>query len=525
MSNVPNRLQIDCISKSYATPVLHRVSLNVAPGEIHALIGANGAGKSTLSRIIAGLVPASSGAMMLDGAEYAPRHKSDAEQAGVQIVQQELNLIGTLSVAENLFFNRLPSRFGFIDRKRLRELATVALDKVGLSEIDPSDLTESLGVGVRQLIEIASALSRDCRLLILDEPTAALTNHETERLFKSLREMRSRGISMIYISHRLDEISSLCDRLTVLRDGEVICTAPVSSSSAEQIVAHMTRGAKKTSTERNLPEGESRTPANSSSVRANVANDYCFENGIALRVSHLSSGPLVQDVSFEVRRGQRLGITGLVGSGRSELLRAIFGADFGARGKLAVMAEEEHNPFSHPRQAVLSGLGLVTEERKHDGLLLSQTVKTNLSLASLGQFANFGFVSASRELAKTDEIVSCVAAKCQSVDQRVDELSGGNQQKIVLGKWLLRDTCVLLLDEPTRGIDIESRRRIHQLIQKHVALGNAAVMVSSDLDELLDHCDAIAVMSAGRMVAHFGRHEFSVSAIMAASFSHIANRA
>jgi len=511
-----NRLEVTRVSKAYATKVLDEVSFDLAAGEIHALIGANGAGKSTLSRIIAGLIPATSGQMELDGKVYAPKNKADAERAGVQIVQQELNLIGSLTIAENLFFNRLPHRFGFIDRRRLHELAKQAMQTVGLGEISLDMQTESLGVGVRQLIEIASALSRDCRVLILDEPTAALTNQEADLLFERLRQMRTNGISMIYISHRLDEIRKLCDRLTVLRDGKFVCTAKVAETPTAQMIAMMSGDSKKPRADTE-PAADLNTPATFVPSRR-ISNDNDNDNDVALRVSKLCRGPLVRDVSFELKRGQRLGITGLNGSGRSELLRAIFGADQAESGEVQI-ANSTGRRFSHPQQAVRAGVALVTEDRKLDGLLLPLPIMSNVTIASLSRFATIGFISRLGEHTTTADLVGKVAAKCDSIEQPVDQLSGGNQQKVVLAKWLLRDPDVLLLDEPTRGIDVDARQRIHGLIRELAARGKGVVIVSSDLDELLEHCDSIAVMSAGKMVATFNRDQFSLSDIMAASFS------
>lgn len=493
------RLRVQNLCKSYNSPVLRSVDLTVQVGEIHALLGANGAGKSTLSRIIAGLVPPDSGCMTMDGVAYAPATKADAERRCVQIVQQELNLVDSLSVAENLFLNRLPNRFGFVSRQRLNDLARIALDSVGLTEIDPQIRAGTLGVGVCQLIEIASAISRDCRILILDEPTAALSASETDRLFSRLRAMKAGGVSMIYISHRLDEIACVCDRLTVLRDGVVIGTAEVAQTSSAQMVTMMTG-------EEPMHAGEYR------SYR---------QSAVALRVNHLHRAPLVRDASLELRRGERLGITGLVGSGRSELLRAIFGADCSEAGTVSVGSDTAMpSRFTHPKQAVRSGMAMVTEDRKRDGLLLTQSVCINITLASLARFATAGILCLGAERTACTSLAVDLATKCESIDQPVNELSGGNQQKVVLGKWILRDAAVLLLDEPTRGIDIASRQRIHRTIEAQAATGTAIVIVSSDLQELMDHCDAIAVMACGRIVARFERGEWSVAAITAASFTH-----
>ena len=517
MTNLLNRFEVDCVCKTYHAAVLSNVNFQLRPGEIHALLGSNGAGKSTLSRIIAGLVPLTSGSMRLDGSSYVPANKMDAEQRGVQIVQQELNQVDTLSVAENLFLNRLPHRFGFVSRRKLHDLASASLAELGLENIDPRAQTGTLGIGIRQLIEIASALSRRCRVLILDEPTAALTPTETERLFDRLRAMRDMGVSMIYISHRLDEIQSVCDRITVLRDGQNVGVSAAANVSPKTMVAMMT--------------GDERS-------RSDEFRSF-RQDAVGLRVTNLSRGRVLHNISFEVKCGERLGITGLVGAGRTELLRSIFGADRADSGSVMIGstdaakcrlslreraffrgAKDDNKGlrFDHPKQAVQRGIALVTEDRKRDGLLPSLSIRSNLSITWLAPFSTAGFVRKTSERLKCQALLDQLATKCDSIEQRVDELSGGNQQKVVFGKWMLRDADVLLLDEPTRGIDVDARQRIYRIIESQAAAGKSLVIVSSDLQELFDNCDAIIVMSRGRLIAKFERHEWSVAAITAASF-------
>lgn len=484
------------IDKHYASPVLSGVELQLAAGEIRALLGANGAGKSTLSKIISGLVPPTAGNMRLNGQDYAPASKRDAERAGVQIVQQELNLVAGLSVAENLFLNRLPRRCGCISLKRLYRDAEQALQRVGLEEVRPTTPIEALGVGQQQLVEIAAALARDCRLLILDEPTAALTEREIERLFAQLRRLRAAGTGMIYISHRLDEVQAIADSATVLRDGRVVATSPVAELSVADMVRQMV--------------GE---------VAAEPRSHRTHTGAPALRVESFSRASAFENVSFTVHRGERLGIAGLIGSGRTELLRAIFGADRADAGDLWIGDQASPRRLVHPRQAVAAGIAMVTEDRKQDGLLLAKSVRVNTSVAFLKRFRQaWGGLDEKLEMADATRLAAELNIKCESVEQPVEELSGGNQQKVVVAKWLLRDAEILLLDEPTRGIDIGARAQLYQQFDELAARGKALVIVSSDLQELMELCDRILVMSAGRLTAEFDRGRWTEEKIMAAAF-------
>lgn len=488
------------LTKRYSVTVLDRVTFDLRAGEIHALLGANGAGKSTLCRIIAGLVQPSDGEMTFQGQSYAPINKQAAETAGVQIIQQELNLIPTLSVAENLMLSRLPNRGGIICRGELHKTTRSALDRFCLEDVATDTLVGALGVGRQQMVEIAAALDRDCKVLILDEPTAALSSGETERLFEWLAKLREEGVGIIYISHRLDEVTRMADRITVLRDGAYVCTQATAGLTTNQMVDLMT--------------GDREDSATSH------RHESFTTERIALQVKGICSGKLLRDVSFEVRAGERLGIAGLVGSGRTELLRAIYGADIAHDGHVVMGETGQAKRFHHPSQAVAAGLAMVTEDRKQNGLLLEQSIRVNTTLCSLRRkFSMNGVIRRRAERASADSMCKKMETCCTSIEQTASTLSGGNQQKVVVGKWLVRDADVFLFDEPTRGIDVASRRRIYRLLDSLARDGKALVVVSSDLDELLETCDRIAVMSAGRLVATFDRNDWSHEKIMKAAFS------
>ena len=475
--------------------VLNDVSLSVAAGEIHALLGANGAGKSTAVRIIAGLLPRTDGEMCLEGEDYSPRRKRDAEAAGIHIVQQELNLIPTLTVAENLRFTRLPHHGGFINFRELNRHAGALLNRCGMPEIDPRTIVGKLGVGPQQMIEIASALDQDCRLLILDEPTAALSAAETERLFGWLEELRSEGVGIVYISHRLDEVSRLADRITVLRDGTVVGSYEAGELTPDEWVERMS--------------GETQS--------ARTEHECHSQSSCVLRVEGVGRD-WIRDVSFEVYRGERVGIAGLVGSGRTELLRMLYGADHAATGRVHVAEVDVGRP-RHPRESVQAGLVMVTEDRKQDGLLLSLAVRVNATLASLMRVSWLGWILPTREHDRVEDMCERLDIRCRSVQQPAATLSGGNQQKVVMAKWLLRDAEVFLFDEPTRGIDVPARRRIYELMDALAKDGKGIVVVSSDVDELMETCDRILVMSHGQLTDEFQRHEWSREGILRAAFS------
>ncbi len=488
-------LQIRGLRKSFAAPVLRDFDLTVRAGEVHALVGSNGAGKSTLARILAGLLTRDGGEVTLAGKPFRPRSRREAQAAGVTLMLQELNVLPTLSVAENIFLTRLPQRWGFVDRRRLFEGARTALACVGLEHLPPGTLAARLGVGQRQQVELATALATDCRWLILDEPTAALTTRETEKLFENIRALRARGVGILYVSHRMDELRAIADTVSVMRDGQRVETRPMVDASTAELVR--------------LMAGREIVPmANASSKRA--------LGGVALAVRDLHAGTAVRGVDFEVRRGEILGLAGLVGAGRTETLRAVFGADARERGRVEIAGRPVN--IRGPADAVAAGLALVPEDRKDQGLLLPQSLRVNLTLAALPGHQRAGLMSRRTEAQSSRRIIERLAVRCDTPEQPVAALSGGNQQKIVLGRWLLRSSGVLLLDEPTRGVDAAAKASIYALLHELADEGKSCVVVSSELPELMTLCDRIAVMSAGRVMEEFLPDEWTLEKLTAAAF-------
>jgi ribose transport system ATP-binding protein len=496
MANAAPLLQVTRLQKSYNVPVLVDFSFTVQRGEVHALVGSNGAGKSTFARILSGLTERDGGDVQLEGRPYNPSSKREAEHAGVIMVLQELNVIGTMSIAENIFLNRLPRRGGFLRFGNLHEEARHALARVGLGGVDPATPAGFLGVGQQQLVEIAGALSQNCKLLILDEPTAALTDPEIEQLFGNIRQLQKEGVGIIYVSHRMDEIRRIADRITVMRDGRAVATHQARDATPAGLVRGMVG--------HDLPERKSE-----------VARPM---GEVALRVRHLHAGERVRDVSFEVRRGEILGIAGLIGSGRTETLRAIFGAD--AKDSGEILVGEQPVVIRQPADALRAGIGLVPEDRKQDGLLLPQSIRVNTTLSNIARHASAGgWLDTRAETRTTESFCGRLQVQSASYEQAIGELSGGNQQKVVIARWLARDCRILLFDEPTRGIDVAAKHTIYQLLRDLAAEGKAVVVVSSELVELMSLCDRLLVMSQGCITAEFTPDNWTQEKITHAAFS------
>ena len=490
-------LRISGIGKTYATPVLADVSLELNPGEVLALTGENGAGKSTLSKIIAGLIDPTHGEMWLGETRYQPASRSDAERLGIRMVMQELSLVPTLSVAENLFLGHLPQRAGFIRQHELNARAAEHMSAIGLVGIDPARPVGELGIGHQQMVEIARSLIGNCQLLILDEPTAMLTRHEIDHLFKQIASLKANGVSVIYISHRLDEVEQIADRVTVLRDGHHVGTQPMAELNQDDIVRLMV-GHQVEVTKIRPPQAQT-TPA--------------------LRVEKLSRGKAVQNVCFDLQPGEILGVAGLVGAGRTELLRLIYGADRKDSGEIYLHGDDKPAQVKSPMQAIGHGIGLITEDRKSQSLLLDKSIRINTTLARLSSVSRKGWLNREEEQTVTRRFIDMLGIRCNTMEQATGELSGGNQQKVVFARWMMRDCDILLLDEPTRGVDIGARADIYAQMENMAAQGRALLVVSSDLRELMEICDRIGVMSAGRWVKTFTREEWDQQSLLEAAFS------
>jgi ribose transport system ATP-binding protein len=486
------------INKSFpGVQALSAVDFELMTGQVHALVGENGAGKSAVARIIGGLEKADTGRMEFYGQSYRPHGRADAEAHGIRMVMQELNLISNLSVAENIFIEKLPHRFGFIDYNKLNHDARDIMEQVGLGNIDPNVSVRLLGVGQQQMIEIAAGLSRQCRILVLDEPTASLTDREIELLFIQINRLKAEGVGIIYISHRIEEVSRIADRVTVLRDGKVISTNPTSQLCVDDIIRKMV----------------------GCDLEHEKLRDKSGTGQLALRVVGLKRGRKVKDVSFEVHRGEVLGVAGLMGSGRTETMRAVFGADLPDSGEIYLYGAGEPVEIRSPRDAVCNGIAFLTEDRKEQGLMLGLAVRVNISLTRLKDISRFGWMDITEERSVADRYISDLGIRCSSNEQTVGQLSGGNQQKVVIAKWIYRDCDILIFDEPTRGIDVGAKFEIYRMLADLAEKGKAIIFVSSDNKELMAVCDRIMVMSAGLVSATFAPNEWSQEKITSAAFS------
>lgn len=494
MSAAPIALRVTGIAKAWSAPVLRQVSFDLEAGRVHALTGSNGAGKSTLAAILGGIVRPDGGTMTLGDLPYAPRSRREAEDAGVVMVLQEMNLFPGMSLAENLLLDRLPGRFGLLDRAALQRRAAAALERVGLGDLDPRMPLSGLGIGQRQLVEIARALDRRLRVLILDEPTAALSARETGLLFGHLRRLVGEGVAVVHVTHRLDELPRIADRVSVLRDGRLVAEHRSGDVPAGRLIEAMTG--------RDAPEIAS-APSSG-------------DGAVLLAVTGLERGRRVRNVSLEVRAGEVVGLAGLVGAGRTELLRTIFGADAATAGTVRLAAGAATR-FRSPRAAIAAGIGMLPEDRRHDGLLLRQPVRVNALLGPAGLPARGGWIDVRAETAAAGAIRERLGVECASLEQPVGRLSGGNQQKVVLGRWLESGCRVLLCDEPTRGVDAAAKGTIHRLLRDFVARGGGVLLASGELDELRAVCDRVLVMAEGRIVAEFSRG-WNDGAVTAAAF-------
>jgi ribose transport system ATP-binding protein len=492
-------IEMHGISKQYPGVVaLDNVDFSVERGEVHALVGENGAGKSTLMKILAGAERATRGEIRLDGEPVTIDSPHRAMDLGINIIYQEFNLVPHLSAAENIFLGREPTGPipGWVNFRKVYGESERLMGSLGM-RLDVRAEVRTLSVAQQQMVEIAKATSRQSRLIIMDEPSATLTDHELANLFDLIRSLRERGVSVIYISHRLEEIFTIADRVTVFRDGRHIATRPIGELSREEIIRMMVgRELKESIPKQAAPVGD-----------------------IALEVRGLTRQDVFEEISFTVRKGEVVGLGGLVGAGRTEVARAIFGADPIDRGE--ILLEGRPARIHSPRDAIRLGIGLVPEDRKQLGLILGMAVRENVTLANLEEVARAGFIRPGRERAAAEKYIHDLMIRTPSGEQTVRNLSGGNQQKVVLAKWLFTESRLLIFDEPTRGIDVGAKSEIYQLMRNLSDEGVGVLMISSDMEEVIGVSDRVAVMHEGRIAGELARGAVSEAAIMALAVGRI----
>ena len=464
------------INKSFGTnQVLKDAGFVLEDGEVHALMGENGAGKSTLMKILTGVYTKDAGTILVDGQEVNYKNPQEAEKAGIVFIYQELNVLFDLTVEENLFMGKeITKKFGICDKKAMRAKAQEVMDRMGV-QIPVDAVMSDLSVGQQQMVEICKALMVDAKVLIMDEPTAALTQSETKVLFEVINSLRAKGVSIVYISHRMEEIFELCDRITILRDGSYIGTRYIRDINMDDIVQMMIG--------REIGE---RYPKREVAIGPEV-----------IRVEGLTHEKLFRDVSFSVRAGEVLGVSGLMGAGRTEIMHAIFGNLPTVSGKIFIDGQEIS--IKNPRQAIAAGIGFITEDRKTEGLLLEKSIAENIELANLGKVSDKSILSKSKGAGLVKRGIEEFRIRCFGPDHECGNLSGGNQQKVVLAKWIYTDPKILILDEPTRGVDIGAKKEIYNVINDLAAKGVAVIMVSSELPEVLGMSDRVMVVHEGHV--------------------------
>lgn len=485
------QIEMRGIDKSFGgNAVLKNAGFLLDDGEVHALMGENGAGKSTLMKILTGVYTKDAGQVIVDGKEVCYNNPQEAEKAGIVFIHQELNVLFDLTVEENMFLGKeIKKVFGICDRKAMRKRVQEILDMLGV-DIDPTQRMDELSIGQQQMIEIAKALMVDAKVLIMDEPTAALTQSETEVLFKVVNSLRQKGVSIVYISHRMEEIFELCDRITILRDGTYIDTKRIADIDMNDIVKMMIG--------REIGE---RYP-----VRNSKIGDVAFE------VKNLNCPGAFENVSFEVRAGEVLGVSGLMGAGRTEIMQAIFGNMPNVTGQLFLDGKEIKN--KNPQQAIQNGIGFITEDRKVEGLMIEESIMKNISLANLGRISNGGVINKKKEQELVNKGIEELRIRCFGPQHECNNLSGGNQQKVIFAKWIYTNPKVLILDEPTRGVDIGAKKEIYNIINELAAKGVAIIMVSSELPEVLGMSDRVMVVREGEVRGILNKEEANQESIM-----------
>ena len=469
--------------------VLSDMQLHVEQGSIHALVGENGAGKSTLIKILGGIYKPKTGKIFIDGKESSIHNVQDAQKKGISIIHQEISLVPSLSIAENVFLGRELSRLGFKSEGKMFRMAQEMIDALDI-DLSARMAVSELTIAQQQLVEIIKAVSFNTHILVLDEPTSSLSLKETQRLFEIIRRLQSQGVSVIYISHKMDEIFEISDHITVIRDGRYIDTMPTSQTSSEEIVRKMV----------------------GRSIEQFYVRSYNEPSRVALQVNNLSRRGVFSDVSFEVRYGEVLGFAGLVGAGRSEIMHAVFGADRYDSGE--VLIDGKAVRITCPQQAMSLGMSMVPESRKEQGLVLINSVGFNIALANMDRLKGRLFLSDRKRHALALRYIEQMRIKTRSEAQAVFELSGGNQQKVLLGKWLANQPKILILDEPTRGVDVGAKTEIYAIINELATEGMAIILVSSELSEIINMCDNVCVIHEGRITGRLSREDFTQDKIM-----------
>ena len=485
------RVELINISKSFGgVAALKNVTLRILPGEIHSLVGENGAGKSTLMKILSGAYVKDSGRILINGSEVQIKNTNQSKRLGIGIIYQEFSLVPELTVAENIFLNNLGNTGSWVKWRKINRDAENIINRIGFS-LNPSLKVSDISIAQQQIVEIAKALSRNISVLILDEPSAVLGPQEVQKLFDTLKRLRNKGVAVIYISHHLSEVFQLADRITVLKDGSSTESLPVSETDRDSVIRLML----------------------GRSIDTMYPERLAVIGGEMLRVEDMHKGEKVKGISLCVKTGEILGLAGLVGSGRSETMRAVFSADRPGKGRILVSGKEVK--FRSTWDAVKSGIGMVPEDRKQQGLVLSLTLKENLSMTNFHTITgHFGFIKGKTEKSNVLEMIDRLDIRCENENTEVAQLSGGNQQKVVLAKWLNSGCRVLIIDEPTRGVDIGAKVEIYKIINDLSVKGMAVIVISSETAELMGICDRIIVFRKGKTEGEMGRGEFSDEEIL-----------
>lgn len=475
---------------------LNNMSLQIKPGEIHGLIGENGAGKSTLIKVLTGVYTPEKGQIYVEGKPQVFKNPNNARMAGIACVYQELNIVKLLSITDNIFMGRsIKNKAGLLDYNKMNQEAHDAMLQLG-HEVDPTKQCGNLGMGIQQMVEIGKAIQLKSKLIIMDEPTSSLGEKEVEQLMSTIRKLKEQGIAILFVSHKLEELFEICDRVTVMRDGEHVCTENVENMTNESLINAMV----------------GRTLDNLFPKEAAERKD------VMLKVTGLNSTGVLQNISFEAFGGEILGFAGLVGAGRTETMRAIFGVDPKDGGDIYIKGKKVH--IKSPKDAIREGIAFLTEDRKGQGLIMAQTIKNNLILANMKKFSKLGFLNEGEIKQSSEELVHTLKIKTPSIDEVTGQLSGGNQQKVIIGKWANVDADIYIFDEPTRGIDVGAKVEVYKVMNNLVKEGKCVIMVSSELPEILGMSDRVIVMRDGKIMGEIDRNteHFSQGSIMKAAW-------